>query len=226
MANLGQTRWEKRPSVSYLPDIEGFGCADTPAQRDRGSGGEPAVGTARLPAADHHPRHWPDHCHDDPGRGVSQWNANGPRDMGERPAPAPPSPPVPEISEIHEVWRHGPCHCPVPRRPSGSNRWRPEGQLCGQSKILTYGNARLRRVLWMAGQTAVLQRANSFRDKFERYIAQDRHNPHLRRKAIAAIAARMARTIHAGVKPGEPCRPFFEATSPGGRTRLCKVPTV
>jgi transposase len=89
----------------------------------------------------------------------------------------------------------------------------------GQSKISKYGNARLRRTLWIAGQTAV-QRTNSFRDKFERYIAQDRHNPHLRRKAYTAIAAKMARTVHAVVKHGEPYRPFFEGASPGGRTPL------
>ena len=64
------------------------------------------------------------------------------------------------------------------------------GLFRGRSKISKYGSARLRRTLWMAGQTAVLQRANSFRDKFERYIAQDRHNPDLRRKAYTAIAAR------------------------------------
>lgn len=94
------------------------------------------------------------------------------------------------------------------------------GMFRGQSKISKYGNARLRRTLWMAGQTAVLKRANSFRDKFERYISHDRHNPHLRRKAYTAIAAKMARTIHAVVKSGEPYRPFFEGTSPGGRTSL------
>jgi transposase len=94
------------------------------------------------------------------------------------------------------------------------------GMFRGQSKISKYGNARLRRTLWMAGQTAVLKRTNSFRDKFERYIAQDRHNPHLRRKAYTAIAAKMARTVHAVIKHGEPYRPFFEGASPGGRTPL------
>ena len=67
-------------------------------------------------------------------------------------------------------------------------------------------------------QVAVLKRTNSFRDKFERYIARDRHNAHLRRKAYTAIAAKMARTVHAVVKHGEPYRPFFEGASPGGRT--------
>jgi len=94
------------------------------------------------------------------------------------------------------------------------------GMFRGQSKVSKYGNARLRRTLWMAGQTAVLKRTNSFRDKFERYISKDRHNAHLRRKAYTAIAAKMARTIHAVVKHGEPYRPFFEGVSPGGKTSL------
>lgn len=97
------------------------------------------------------------------------------------------------------------------------------GMFRGRSRISKYGNARLRRTLWMAGQTAVLQRTNSFRDKFERYIAQDRHNPHLRRKAYTAVAAKMARTIHAVIKSGDPYRPFFEGVSPGGRTPLCRA---
>ncbi|RYH05759.1 IS110 family transposase [Tropicimonas sp. IMCC6043] len=97
------------------------------------------------------------------------------------------------------------------------------GMFRGQSRISKYGNARLRRTLWMAGQTAVLKRTNSFRDKFERYISQDRHNPHLRRKAYTAVAAKMARTVHAVIKHGEPYRPFFEGASPGGRTPLFRA---
>jgi len=57
-------------------------------------------------------------------------------------------------------------------------------------------------------------------EDFERYIAKDRHNAHLRRKAYTAIAAKMARTVHAVVNHGEPYRPFFEGVSPGGRTSL------
>ncbi len=90
----------------------------------------------------------------------------------------------------------------------------------GQSRISKYGNARLRRTLWMVGQTAVLERTNSFRDKVERYISKERHNAHLRRKAYTAIAAKMARTVHAVVNHGDPYRPFFEGVSPGGRTSL------
>mgnify|MGYP002152054313 CR=1 FL=1 len=95
------------------------------------------------------------------------------------------------------------------------------GMFRGQTKLSKYGNARLRRTLWLAGQVAILQRTNSFRDKFERYISHDRFNKHLRRKAYTAIAAKMARTVHAIVKNGEPYRPFFEGVSPSGRTSLC-----
>lgn len=84
------------------------------------------------------------------------------------------------------------------------------GTFRGQTKLSRYGNARLRRTLWMAGQVATNQPTNSFRDKFERYIAKDRHNTHLRRKAYTAIAAKMARTVHGVIKRGEPYRPFFE----------------
>lgn len=68
------------------------------------------------------------------------------------------------------------------------------GMFRGQSRFPKCGNARLRRMLWMAGQAAVLKGANSFRDRFERYISKDRHNAHLRRKARTAIAAKMACT--------------------------------
>ena len=92
------------------------------------------------------------------------------------------------------------------------------GMFRGRSKISKYGNARLRRMLLVAAHAAVLKRANSFRDKFERYISKDRHNPDLRRKALTAITAKMARTVHAVIKSGAPYRPFFEGTSPGGKT--------
>ncbi|UYP67364.1 IS110 family transposase [Thalassobacter stenotrophicus] len=84
------------------------------------------------------------------------------------------------------------------------------GTFCGQTKLSKYGNARLRRTLQMAGQVAILQRTNSFRDKFERYISKDRQNTHLRRKAYTSIAAKMARTVHGIIKNREPYRPFFE----------------
>jgi transposase len=96
------------------------------------------------------------------------------------------------------------------------------GTFRGQTKLSKYGNARLRRALWMAGQIAVRQKENSFRDKFERYIARDRHNADLRRKALTAITAKMARVVHAVIKTGADYRPFIEGLVPGGRTPLSK----
>jgi transposase len=95
------------------------------------------------------------------------------------------------------------------------------GTFRGRTKLSKFGNARLRRTFWMAGHIAIRQRDNSFRDKFERYIAPDRNNRDLRRKALTAIAAKMARTAHAVVKSGSDYRPFFEGAVPGGRTPLC-----
>ena len=97
------------------------------------------------------------------------------------------------------------------------------GTFRGQAKLSKFGNARLRRTLWLAAQVAVRQRENSFRDKFERYIARDRHNPDLRRKALTAIAAKMARIVHAVIKSGTDYRPFVEAPVPGGRTPLYRA---
>jgi transposase len=94
------------------------------------------------------------------------------------------------------------------------------GQFRGQTRLAKFGNARLRRTFWLAGQVAIRQRDNSFRTKFERYIARDRDNPDLRRKALTAIAAKMARTAHAIIKGGVDYRPFFEGAVPGGRTSL------
>lgn len=84
------------------------------------------------------------------------------------------------------------------------------GQYRGQTRLSKFGNARLRRTLWIAGQVAIRQRENGFRHKFERYIAKNRDNPDLRRNAMTAITAKMARVVHAVVKSGSDYRPFIE----------------
>jgi len=94
------------------------------------------------------------------------------------------------------------------------------GQYRGQTRLSKFGNARPRRTLWIAGQVAIRQRENGFRHKFERYIAKDRDNPDLRRKAMTAITAKMARVVHAVVKGGSDYRPFVEGRVPGGRTSV------
>lgn len=94
------------------------------------------------------------------------------------------------------------------------------GQFRGQTKLSKFGNARLRRTFWLAAQVAIRQRDNSFRDKYERYIAKDRDNADLKRKALTAITAKMARTAHAVIKTGSDYRPFVEGPMPSGRTSI------
>jgi transposase len=98
----------------------------------------------------------------------------------------------------------------------------PSGQFCGQTKLSKFGNARLRRAFWAAAQVAIRQRDNSFRAKYERYIAKDRDNADLKRKALTAITAKMAHTAHAVIKSGSDYRPFVEGPMPSGRTSLSK----
>jgi transposase len=96
------------------------------------------------------------------------------------------------------------------------------GQFRGRTMLSKFGNARLRRAFWMAAHVAIRQRDNGFRAKYERYIARDRDNADLKRKALTAITAKMARTVHAVIKTGSDYRPFFEGPMPSGRTSLSK----
>ena len=57
----------------------------------------------------------------------------------------------------------------------------------------------------------------SFRDKYERYTKLDPGNPDVRRKAVTAVAAKMARVVYAVVTSGTDYRRFPEAARPGGR---------
>ena len=78
------------------------------------------------------------------------------------------------------------------------------GSQSGQSKsryrISKRGNARLRYAFWLAATVAIRQRENSFRRKYETYIAQDRNNADLKRKAYCAIAIKVARVAHSLIK--------------------------
>ena len=96
------------------------------------------------------------------------------------------------------------------------------GQFRGRTKLSKRGNARLRRTFWMAAQVAIRQRENGFRDKVERYVAGDRQDADLRRKAFTAVTAKMARVAHALIKAGADYRPFVEGPVPGGGTPLCR----
>jgi hypothetical protein len=82
--------------------------------------------------------------------------------------------------------------------------WRPTNRArsAARPKLSKFGNARLRRAFRVAAPVAIRQRENSFRTKYERYIARDRDNANLKRKTLTAITAKIARTDHAVFKTG------------------------
>jgi transposase len=82
------------------------------------------------------------------------------------------------------------------------------------------GNARLHMAFWMAAQRAVRMNENSFRDKYERYTRQEPGNPDVRRKALTAVAAKMARVAYAVVKHDQPYRGYHEHALPSGSIPL------
>ena len=93
----------------------------------------------------------------------------------------------------------------------------------GQSRSLTHlskhGNGRLRYAFWMAAQGAVRMRENTFRQKYARTIKSDPLNPDRKRKALCAVAAKMARVAHGLIKTGVDYRPYFEPIPPRGVLR-------
>ena len=84
----------------------------------------------------------------------------------------------------------------------------------GRERLSKRGNARLRLAFWMAGQVAVRLRENSFKDKYERYILTNPNDADLKRKALTAVAAKMARIAYGMIKKNQPYRRFFEQSLP------------
>lgn len=93
------------------------------------------------------------------------------------------------------------------------------GQFRGISRLSKHGNARLRYAFWMAANGAVRMRQNTFREKYARYIKADPHNPDRKRKALCAVAAKVARVAHGLIKSGTDYRPYFEALPPSEALR-------
>jgi transposase len=91
------------------------------------------------------------------------------------------------------------------------------GQFRGRERLSKRGNARLRMAFWMAAQRAVRMNENSLRDKYERYTRQDSGNLDVRRKALTAVAAKMARVAYAVVKHDQP---YHEHALPSGSIPL------
>src|SRR6202023_2774115 len=96
------------------------------------------------------------------------------------------------------------------------------GQSRGHEKLSKRGNKRLRMVFWMAAVRAVHMRENAFRDKYERYLADDPFDADRKRKALTAVAAKMARVVYAVIKTGTDYQRFFELRVPGGSIPLAR----
>jgi transposase len=93
----------------------------------------------------------------------------------------------------------------------------------GREQLSKRGNARLRLAFWLAGQVAVRQRENSFRAKYDRYVSANPQDADLKRKALTAVAAKMARVAYAIVKTNQSYRQFFEQSLPSGSIPLCRA---
>ena len=94
------------------------------------------------------------------------------------------------------------------------------GQRQSRYQLSKRGNARLRYAYWLAATSAIRQRENGFRQKFERYIRRDPHDADLKRKAYTAVAAKMARVAHSLIKRNADYRGHHEVAVPGDGTSL------
>lgn len=97
------------------------------------------------------------------------------------------------------------------------------GQFKGHEKLSKRGNARLRFAFWFAASIAVRMRENSFREKYERYIENDPLNADRKRKALTAVAAKMARVAYALVKHQTMYRCYAEDALPRGSIPLSRA---
>jgi transposase len=97
------------------------------------------------------------------------------------------------------------------------------GQSKGHEVLSKRGNKRLRLAFWMAGLVAIHQRENAFRDKYERYLSSTPFDADRKRKALTAVAAKMARVAYAVVKHSSDYQCFFEHRLPSGSIPLTRA---
>lgn len=93
----------------------------------------------------------------------------------------------------------------------------------GREQLSKRGNSRLRLAFWMAAQTAVRLRENSFREKYRRYVQTDPHNKDLCRKAYTAVAAKIARVAYGLIKHQSEYSGHHELALPSGSIPLCRA---
>lgn len=124
-----------------------------------------------------------------------------------------------EVGDIRRFAHHRQflkyCGFDLAKLQSGAQR--------GREQLSKRGNARLRLAFWMAGQVAIRLRENAFKDKYDRYIRSDPGNADLRRKALTAVAAKMARVAYSIIKSGQPYQRFYEQSLPSGSIPLSRA---
>lgn len=124
-----------------------------------------------------------------------------------------------EVGDIRRFAHHRQflkyCGFDLAKLQSGTQR--------GREQLSKRGNARLRLAFWLAGQVAVRQRENAFKDKYDRYIRSDPGNTDLRRKALTAVAAKMARVAYSIIKSGQPYQRFYEQSLPSGSIPISRA---
>jgi hypothetical protein len=78
-------------------------------------------------------------------------------------------------------------------------------------------------VFWMAALRAIHSRENAFRDKYERYLSATPLDVDRKRKALTAVAAKMARVAYAVIKTGTDYERYFEQRIPSGSIPLARA---
>ncbi len=97
------------------------------------------------------------------------------------------------------------------------------GQSSGKETLSKRGNKRLRMIFWLAGLRAIHLRENEFRAKYQRYMNANPLDQDRKRKALTAIAAKMARVVYAVVKHGTDYQPFSDQRLPSGSIPLTRA---
>lgn len=94
------------------------------------------------------------------------------------------------------------------------------GYYKGKESLSKRGNAMLRKTFWMAACSAIRQPENAFREKYARYVAKNSNDPHIKRKALTAVAVKMARVAYGLVKTNATYHPYYEKQITSGMTSL------
>ncbi len=97
------------------------------------------------------------------------------------------------------------------------------GQSSGKETLSKRGNKRLRMIFWLAGLRAIHLRENEFRAKYQCYMSANPLDQDRKRKALTAIAAKMARVVYAAVKHGTDYQPFSDQRLPSGSIPLTRA---